>query len=149
MEVMSLTLESVMSRNTVEAVTRFAAALDDDDFTALAAVLADDCEYVTPKGTIRGRQQVIASYKAASVSAKSRIDKVRYESSVRSERAGRTIVTFIDHLEHGGASHTYSCEQAINLDAEVRVCRIVHQELPGEREALDLFLGTIKRNDKP
>ena len=77
-----------MSRNTVEAVIRFAAALDDDDYAALAALLANDCEYVTPNGTIRGSEQVIASYHAASVSARSRIENVSTGAQFAVNRLG-------------------------------------------------------------
>ena len=132
----------------METVLRFALALDEEDYATLATLIADDCEYVTRKGTIRGRQEVIRSYQTASALAKATVNSVTYESYVRSEPNGPMTVTFVDHLEHDGLRHSFSCEQVVYLGAEDRVFRIVHQELPGQREALDVFLATTKNTPR-
>jgi hypothetical protein len=105
--------------------------------------LADECEYVTRNGPVVGSQAVIASYQTAGAWVKSHIQHVRYESTVRMSQDGSAIVTFIDHFEHNGLAHTYSCEQLVYVNGQGRVCRIVHNDLPGQREAADAFLKTI------
>jgi ribosomal protein S18 acetylase RimI-like enzyme len=119
---------------------RFATALDEENYDGVAGLLSAECEYAAPKGLLIGRQAILASYRDAGVWVKSNIQIVRYESTVRITDENRAIVTFIDHLEHNGLTHTYTCQQEVDLDSGGFICRIVHQELPGEREAVESFL---------
>jgi hypothetical protein len=135
--------ESHLVTKTALVAEQFAEALDHEDYVVLADLLADECEYVTRNGPVVGSQAVIASYETAGAWAKSHIQQVRYESAVRMSQEGHAIVTFIDHLEHNGLAHTYSCEQRVYVDVLDRVCRIVHNDLPGQRESADAFLQTI------
>jgi hypothetical protein len=123
--------------------TSFAFALDTDNYEALADLLSADCEYVAKSAVIHGSAAIIASYRDASAWAKARIDSVTYESSVRVENEENALVTFIDHLEHTGFGHSYCCEQSIAIDPAGKICRIVHLEIPGQREAVDSFLLQI------
>jgi hypothetical protein len=132
-----------MSIDTLSTARRFAAALDAEDYVALADLLTEVCEYVTPKGTLVGRQAITASYRNASTWAKRNIQRVEYESAVRLGKDANAVITFIDHLEHAGVHHTYECEQTVYLDTRGHVYRIIHHELPGQREAVDLFLRGI------
>ena len=122
---------------------RFAAALDEEDYVALSELLADECQYLTRKGTVVGQRAVITSYRDAGTWATSAIQRVTYESRIRIDADDIAVVTFIDHFEHGGLTHTYTCEQAVSVDANGRVCQIVHHELPGQREAADSFLRRV------
>jgi ketosteroid isomerase-like protein len=121
---------------------RFATALDNEDYRAVSSLIEDDCEYVTPKGELVGPDAIVASYQEAAAWAKAHIDAVRYTSAVRSD-GDDAVIKFSDHLEHHGARHTYTCEQVLRVNHNGRVTRIVHQELPGERESLNSFLRGI------
>ena len=131
-----------MSR-TQEVIERFAAALDRDDFDAAAALLRDDCRYESPIGPIIGAQPIIDSYRSASEWARTHLDEIIYESRCRLESADRGIVLFVDHLRHNGRTHSYRCQQIVTVDAAGQITRIEHDELPGEREAVDVFLRGV------
>jgi len=60
-------------RDTANIAARFASALDRDDYAAVATLLADDCEYLSPKGILRGPHKIITSYREASEWAKAHI----------------------------------------------------------------------------
>ena len=123
--------------------TSFAFALDPDNYEALADLLSADCEYVAKSAVFHGSAAIIASYRDASTWAKARIDSVTYESSVRVENNENALVTFVDHLEHSGSRHSYCCGQSIVMGPDGKICRIVHIEIPGQREAVDSFLLQI------
>jgi len=123
--------------------TSFAFALDSDNYEALADLLSADCEYVAKSAVFHGSAAIIASYRDASTWAKARIDSVTYESSVRVENNENALVTFVDHLEHSGSRHSYCCGQSIVMGPDGKICRIVHIEIPGQREAVDSFLLQI------
>ena len=122
---------------------RFAAALDAGGYEALPGLLTADCEYINRDGHCIGPDAIARSYRAADAWVKSHIESIVYESSVREAAHGTAIVTFVDHLVHAGVHHTYSCEQELQFDAGGRICRITHREIPGEREAADVFLRQI------
>jgi hypothetical protein len=123
--------------------SRFAAALDGEDYDTAARLIAPDGEYVTSKGTLVGPGPIVASYREAGDWARANIDVIAYESSVRVDQEGLVVVTFVDHLEHAGLKHTYSCEQVLSIDPEGRIQRIVHREIVGEGEACDEFFRRI------
>jgi hypothetical protein len=123
--------------------TSFAFALDTDNYEALADLLSADCEYVAKSAVFHGSAAIIASYRDASTWAKARIHSVTYESSVRVVNDENALVTFIDHLEDSGSTHSYCCEQSLTIGPDGKICRIVHLEIPGQREAVDSFLLQI------
>jgi len=127
----------------LKAAERFATALDDEDYAALEVLLSDDCRYDSPRGMLLGADLVLNSYRKATNWTKSNIQHVRYESTVRRDSEDAAIVTFLDKFEHAGHRHTYTCEQLLHIDTSGRICRIVHVEIPGEREAVDAFLDSI------
>lgn len=121
-------------------VRRLAAALDADDFAAARALLADDCVYVGARDTLTGSEAIVASYAEASGWGHRTFDEVRYESEVGVPRGATVPVTFIDYLlKAGGRWHRYRCMQEFTVGAHGRIERIVHHELPGEREALERY----------
>ena len=132
-----------MSDEVLEAAKRFATALDDEDYVALEMLLSDDCKYDSPRGMLIGADAVIDSYGEAARWTKSSIQHVRYESTIRRGADDTAIVTFLDNFEHEGQRHTYRCEQHLHVDTRGRICRIVHIEIPGEREAVERFLDSI------
>jgi hypothetical protein len=119
---------------------RFAVALDTEDYPALADLLADECQYEAAGTILSGPRAIIASYREAGSWVKSCIQSIKYESIVRTDEEDQATVTFFDHFEHNERKHTYVCEQVVYVDRRERVCRIVHRELPGQRESADLFL---------
>ena len=128
-------------RNSAPTVaTRFAVALDTEDYDALAELLSSDCEYVARSGAFVGPDAIVASYREAGMWAKANIASVTYESTVRIVNEASAVVTFVDHLEDSGLRHSYRCEQSIEIRADGKVSRIVHIEIPGEREAVDAYL---------
>jgi hypothetical protein len=127
----------------LEAAKRFATALDAEDYAALEMLLADECRYDSPRGMLLGADVVIDSYRKAASWTKSNIQHVRYQSTARRDSADTAVVTFLDKFEHFGNRHTYTCEQRLHIDTSGRICRIVHIEIPGEREAVDAFLDSI------
>ncbi len=128
----------------ISVASRFAAALDVEDYDALHALLSEDCEYVTRHGaTLVGVAPIVESYSRAAAWVRENIETVAYESFVRLTNGRTAIVTFVDHLEHAGVRHTYSCEQELQFKADGRICRITHREIRGEREAADVFLLQI------
>lgn len=133
-----------MSRHTASElqliVGWLAVALDADDFAAAGKHLADDCVYEGASETFRGAQAIIRSYSDASAWAHRTFDEVRYESRVGAPDGDTVPVTFIDYLlKAGGRWHRYRCVQEFTVGRDGRIARIVHHDLPGERESLDAY----------
>jgi uncharacterized protein (TIGR02246 family) len=124
-----------------DVVGRMARALDADDLQSAALLLSDDCVYEAGAEIHRGSQAIVASYAAASARARHLFDDVRYESTIEAVEGDTATVTFIDYLiKAGGRAHRHRCRQAFTVSADGRITRIVHHELPGERESLAAFL---------
>jgi hypothetical protein len=124
-----------------QVVERLACALDADDLQSARALLADDCAYDTGNGTRRGPDEVMDSYAAASAWAHRVFDEVRYESAVGTVVGATATVSFTDYLlKAGGRWHRHRCRQEFTVGADGRIARIVHREIPGEREALAAYL---------
>jgi len=117
-----------------------ARALDADDLDAARALLADDCVYELRDDTLRGPEAVLASYRDASAMARRLFDEVRYESDIESVSGATARVTFTDYLLKAGHPwHRYRCMQAFTVGTGGRIVRIVHEEIPSEREALERY----------
>jgi hypothetical protein len=124
-----------------ESATAFAAALDADDWTAAGRRLADECVYERGDEVLRGRAAILGSYAAASAWARNHLDDVRYESEIEAVDGGSATVRFTDYLvKAGGFFHRHRCRQTLFADDAGSFVRIVHHEIPGEREALEGFL---------
>jgi ketosteroid isomerase-like protein len=121
-------------------VRRLAAALDADDFTTARGLLAPDCVYVGREETWNSAEAIVASYADASAWAHRTFDEVRYESETGPAEDDAVTVTFTDYLlKAGGRWHRYRCRQTFTVGAAGRIVRIVHHDLPGEREALEAY----------
>ena len=128
-------------------VSDLAAALDRDDFIEAARFLATDCIYEIGDETRIGSAAILASYAGSSTWGREHFD-LRYESEVGEPEGDTVAVTYVDHLTLAEHHHTYRCRQHLTVGPEGRVTRIVHEELPGEREKLDQFFqecGVEKR----
>ena len=133
--------EAAPSPQTITAIAAaFAAALDADDFTAAGRWLAMDCEYDTGREVVRGRGAILASYADASVWAHAKLDDVRYESEVQGVTGDTATVRFTDYLvKAGGHFHRHRCQQELAVGPAGTIVRIVHRDIPGERESLTAF----------
>ena len=119
---------------------RFAAALDRCDFIEAGRYVAPDCHYQTGREELVGPDAILASYRDNAVWASHALEQVIYESEVE-ETSDDFSVLFIDRIMHQGQTHEYRCRQHLSLNHGGQVVRIVHEELPGERERLNDFFG--------
>ena len=128
-------------REQIEAARCFARALDANDFDAASDLLSESCVYDSPDGRFRGTKAIVESYRTSDASAAKDFDRVAYRSEVSPVGRFRVVhITFIDYLVKGELTHEHRYEQILSFDEESRITRIVHKELPGQREAFDAFL---------
>jgi hypothetical protein len=127
---------------TLDTARRFARALDAGDYASVATCLSSTCEYSIRDKIVRGGPAIVASYREAGTWAAGMLESVSYENEVRSGPTG-AVITFLDHLAHHGHSLTHRCEQHLEFDEAGRICRILHVDLPGERETLAAFFKTL------
>lgn len=116
----------------------FAAALDENDFNAAGALLAEHCVYEFRGKQVLGRASIMATYTNSADWAAANLDGLTYESAVETVSAAVARITFTDHVTYGDKQHTYQCQQLVTIDGGL-IERIQHEELDGEREALDEF----------
>ncbi len=120
--------------------TRFASALDRCDFDEAAQYLAPGCRYEINGRELVGPDAIIASYRESAEWASGAFEQVVYESEVEQEGDSFTVL-YIDRLIHHGETHEHRSHQRLWLNDAGLVIRIVHEDLPGEREKLDAFLA--------
>ena len=122
----------------------FAKALDADDFESAITTLSPECQYSFNDELLQGPDTIIQSYRDASEKAKQLFDRIDYRSELVEIGAERVVVKFWDRLEVRGQSHLYSSKQQLTFSPDGRIVRIDHEEISGEREALDAFLNEWK-----
>lgn len=125
-----------MKASVSELALRFARALDLDEYDVVRALLAPDCHYETRNGPIFEADVVVDSYRSASKTAHSLFDTVEYESALLSAKMDSAEISFADRLTKDGKEHVYRSRQRLYFNSGGLVRRIVHEELPGEREQL-------------
>ncbi len=119
-----------------------ARALDAEDYDAVGPRIAEDCVYETATAAIRGAEPIVASYATSGAWTRRTFEDVRYESRVESLDDHSAAIEFTDYLlSAGNGWHRYRCRQEFTFGDDDRVIRIIHRELPGEREALNAFLA--------
>ena len=118
---------------------RFAVALDEDRWDAVAACLAADCEYVCRGVTMRGPAQIVASYRTIGEWVVATFESVRYESAVEAIDDDRALISFRDLLDHQGHHLDFRCQQVVTLGPEHTIVHIEHVDLPGEPEKVVRF----------
>lgn len=85
----------------LQAVTRFALALDAEDYPAAKRLLSDACEYACRGGIHRGPEAIIASYRGNGDAARA-YDSIDYESRVERESPRCFRIRFVDDISHAG-----------------------------------------------
>jgi hypothetical protein len=129
---------------TRDAPRTLARALDDDDFAGAANVLDPGCSYQSPEGLITGPDAIVASYRAHSERARATFDEVVYESEIGDVSDGEIPIVYIDRIRQGRARHVHRCRQWVHVAASGRIDSIRHEELHGEREALNRFVESLR-----
>ncbi len=122
-----------------EIATRFAEALDREDYAAAAELLDEDCVYLIRGERHVGPAEIIASYKGNGDSAARSFDSIVYGSAVRSSGQSSATIEFSDDITHQDKSLMHRCEQTVTVDTQGRIVRLQHIDLPGERERLAAF----------
>jgi ribosomal protein S18 acetylase RimI-like enzyme len=121
---------------------RFTKALDEDDFDSAKAYLARSCRYLKGGKVLRGPETIIQSYREGSDRAKRIFDHVDYGSEILRVDGNRVTVQFTDLIQIKGQTIVYSSKQHLEFGEDGLIIRIVHEEIPGELEALQ---ATLKR----
>ncbi len=124
----------------LEVAQRFASALDRSDFAEAARYLSPDCHYQTATVELVGPAAIIGSYRESAEWGSRNLDRVIYESAVQ-QTAGGLAVLYTDHIFLQGQQHDYQCRQHLTIHDNGLITRIVHEELPGERERLEHFFS--------
>jgi hypothetical protein len=89
---------------------------------------------------VRGREAIVASYRASSEWARANLASIAYTSEVEPARGDDVGVLYTDDLTaRDGARHIHRCRQVYSVGEQGRVVVIVHDDLPGEAEALQAF----------
>ena len=122
---------------------RFAAALDRCDFDKAALYLSPDCRYRTRSEELVGPEAIMASYRDSAEWATGTLEQVVYENDVR-KSGDDLIILFTDRIAHRGQAHEYRSRQHLTIDEKGKITRILHEELPGEREKLHAFLARLR-----
>jgi hypothetical protein len=133
-----------MTETTLELATRVATALaralDRDDFAGAAEWLAADCAYEVRGDVTVGSAEILATYAETSNWARSQFDEVRYESEVGAPEGDTVPVLYTDYLmKVPGKWHRHRCRQHLTVGVEGMIVRIVHEDLPGEVDALEAY----------
>ena len=64
------------------------------------------------------------------------LEQVIFESSVDEDAVGESWrVLYTDRITQAGLTHEYRCRQHLTINPAGKIANIVHEELPGEREA--------------
>ncbi len=122
----------------------FARALDKDDFESAKAYLAQNCRYSAGEKDVHGPDAIIQSFREGSEKAKSLFDQVDYGSEILDISAAGVVVQFTDLIEIRGQSHVYSSRQHLEFGDDGLIIRIVHEEIPGEIEALEAIIKKLR-----
>ena len=128
-----------MEPTEVEIARKLARALDQEDYESARSWMEDDCVYEIRGETIVGADKIIASYRENAEAGRDRFDSVCFESSVSSIGDGRVRIDYTDIVTRSGDTLIHRCAQLVEFGESDQACRIVHEDLEGEREALEAF----------
>ena len=131
-----------MQTNVTEIAQRFASALDREDYEAARAKLAADCRYEARTEVVAGPDAIVSSYRSQGETARRLFDAVDYRSEPVNAGADTACVAFSDRLSKHGRTHTFECQQWLYFQPDGLIARIVHEDLPGERQRLLEFCAT-------
>lgn len=116
-----------------------AAAMDAGDWPAARALLSPDCEYVCRGERTTGPEEIVASYRSIHEWVTSTFERVAYQSRVEAVSPERAAIHYRDQIDHGEHHLDFRCRQHLTVDGHGRICRIEHEDLPGELEKARRF----------
>lgn len=128
--------------SSAQLVSEFAASLDAEDYARTRVCLAENCIYQSPDGELTGPDAILASYRGNGDKAQQLFDSVKYEHHVTPLDGSWFQILFIDRLSAGKLSHEFRCHQRVRVEENL-IAEIVHQEIPGKRDELNLVLDRI------
>lgn len=129
-------------RLTSDIASRFATALDGDDFAGLLPMLDDDVVYRIGNETHRGPSEVIASYRSGSELARRLFDRVEFSHRIIGTIAERTVrIDFSDILHVGDEQLEHHSIQDVVVGDDDRIESITDRPVAGERERVDAFMA--------
>lgn len=132
-----------MSTDALAQVSRFARALDDEDYATAGACLAESCRYLCRGEQFDGSAAIIASYRGNAEQARA-FDSIRYESHVDRTAAQAFRIRFVDHIRHAGHEMTFRSEQHVETDGQGRIIWIEHVDAPEQLAALEVFKSRVR-----
>ena len=122
---------------------RFAKALDEDDFESAKTYLAQSCRYSVGEKELNGPEEIIQSFREGSDKAKRIFDQVDYGNEILKIDENRVTTQFTDLIQIKGQTLVYSSRQHSEFGEDGLIVRIVHEEIPGELEALEAVLKRL------
>jgi hypothetical protein len=132
----------VASIDPIPIARAFAAALDRSEFAEAESYLSPGCRYRIGAQELVGREAIIGSYRESDEWGRRALDQLIYESEVA--RQGDDIsVLYLDRIIHHGRVHEYRCRQHLIFNEDGQIARILHEELPGEKERLNEFFASV------
>jgi ribosomal protein S18 acetylase RimI-like enzyme len=122
---------------------RYAKALDEDDFETAKGCLAKGCRYLVKEKEQQGPEAIIQSFREGSEKAKRVFDQVDYGSEILRIDGNNVTIQFTDLIQIKGQTIVYSSKQHLEFGEDGLISRIVHEEIPGELEALEAVLKRL------
>jgi hypothetical protein len=132
--------EVAMKNNIVSSVQNFVRALDECNFEEAGRYLSPQCRYSINQTELTGPEEILGSYAQSAKRAEETLERIVYESDVEQKSAQTFDVLYTDRIFHGGLEHAFRSHQLLFVNDSGEIEKIVHQEIPGEREALKEFL---------
>jgi len=138
-----------VSEDEVRAIAqKFATALDQNDFAAVAALLSADCRYeltkseFTSETSLVGPAAIIESYRWHDTRARAAFDRVEYSSCVEGVENMSATIRFTDALEKAALRHVYECRQHVTIKSG-KICLIVQEDIPEGKAAIREFMKRV------
>jgi len=133
-------LEIGMKNKFVSSVRKFVKALDECNFDEAGRFLASRCRYLMDQTELIGPEAILRSYARNAKWAAETLERVVYESEIEKKSARVFDVLYTDRVFHQGLEHAYRCRQMLFVNESGKIEKILHQDIPGEPEALKEFL---------
>lgn len=127
-----------------ETAIQFGKYLDEDEFELAKTLVASTCQYEINGQILIGKDKIIDLYKTNMEAGKQKFDELIWgKSDVNTLSEMEYEIYFSDFLKHNGIEHNYKCKQKITINTNGLIEKIVHIELPGEKEKFLDFLKTV------
>ena len=126
----------------IDVATRFATALDEEDYPTATDLLDAGCVYTIAGDTFTGPEAIVASYRENGDDAARTFDAIEYGSRVAPGEDDWIVITFSDHIRHRDRTLDHQCEQWVRVE-DGRITRIEHHDLPGEHERVVAFRALL------